>query len=128
MPGTTGTCRRRWNGSKAPEGTAELVLICEDRDAERFLHWVVSGIDPGTMFVDEGGEVPGSTSWPKGFGDKGWGGPQPPIGDEAHRYFFRILALDRPLDLRPGASSDEVRQAAEDRHLAAGTLVGLFAR
>jgi Raf kinase inhibitor-like YbhB/YbcL family protein len=115
--------------SPAPEGTAELVLFCEDRDApERFLHWVVSGIDPATTFVEEGGEIPGSTAWPNGFGDKGWGGPQPPIGDEPHRYFFRLLALDRPLDLGPGASSDEVRQAAEDRHLAVGTLVGLFAR
>ena len=32
------------------------------------------------------------------------------------------------LSLPPGASSDEVRRAAEDDHIAVGTLVGLYAR
>ncbi len=112
-----------------PDGTAELVLLCEDRDTPtRFIHWLVSGIDPGTSAVDEGEKIPGSTSWRNGFGEQGYGGPQPPVGDEPHRYYFRLFALRRPLAVPPDASSDDVRASVEDDHIAVGTLVGLFAR
>jgi Raf kinase inhibitor-like YbhB/YbcL family protein len=112
-----------------PEDTAELVLMCEDRDTPaNFIHWLVTGIDPGISAVGEGEKLSGSTSWPNGFGEPGYGGPQPPVGDEPHRYFFRLFALRRRLAMPPGVSSDDVRQAVEEDHLAAGTLVGLFAR
>jgi phosphatidylethanolamine-binding protein (PEBP) family uncharacterized protein len=66
--------------------------------------------------------------WPNDFGDARYDGPQPPIGDEPHRYVFRLYALDRPLALAPGTPSHTVREAVEDRHLDVGTLVGLFGR
>jgi Raf kinase inhibitor-like YbhB/YbcL family protein len=112
-----------------PDGAVELVLLCEDRDTPgKFIHWLVTGIDPGTLAIEEGEELPGTTSWPNDFGEPGWGGPQPPVGDEPHRYFFRLLALGDALSVPSGASSDDVRRAAEDDHVAAGTLVGLYAR
>jgi Raf kinase inhibitor-like YbhB/YbcL family protein len=115
--------------SAVPDGTIELALVCEDRDTpQRFIHWLVSGIDPATPEVDEGGKIPGATTWPNGFGEARYDGPHPPIGDEPHRYVFRLYALDRPLDLPPGTPSEKVRDALEDRHLDVGTLVGLFAR
>src|SRR5436189_84636 len=81
--------------STPPDGTAELVLLCEDPDAPggTFVHWLVSGIDPGTTTIAEGQEPPGSVSWQNGYGETGYGGPQPPIGDDAHRYMFRLIAL-----------------------------------
>jgi Raf kinase inhibitor-like YbhB/YbcL family protein len=112
-----------------PDGTAEIVLLCEDRDTPTtFVHWLVTGIDPGISAIEDGQEIPGATSWPNGFGERGYGGPQPPIGDDPHRYYFRLFALGRPLEVADGASSDDVRSAVEDDHLAVGTLVGLFAR
>jgi hypothetical protein len=63
-----------------------------------------------------------------GFGEQGWGGPRPPVGDEPHRYIFRVCAVDRPLGLGEGVTSDDVRSAIEGRVLAHGTPVGLFAR
>jgi len=112
-----------------PEETVELMLLCEDRDTPAtFIHWLVTGIDPATSAIDEGEKIPGATHWPNGFGDRGYGGPQPPVGDDPHRYYFRLFALGRPVGLPPDASSDDVRRAAEDDHLAVGTLVGLFAR
>jgi Raf kinase inhibitor-like YbhB/YbcL family protein len=112
-----------------PDGTVELVLLCEDRDTPgKFIHWLVTGIDPGISAIEEGEKLPGTTNWPNGFGERGWGGPQPPVGDDPHRYFFRLFALGRTLSAPPGASSDDVRHAAEDDHIAAGTLVGLYAR
>jgi Raf kinase inhibitor-like YbhB/YbcL family protein len=115
--------------SDVPDGTVELALLCEDPDAPRgtFLHWLVTGIDPSVRSVGEGVELPG-TNWPNDYGTQGYGGPQPPVGDDAHRYFFRLYALDAPLDVAPGADHDAVHAAFEKRRLATGTLVGLFAR
>jgi Raf kinase inhibitor-like YbhB/YbcL family protein len=116
-----------WSG--VPDGTAELVLLCEDPDAPNgtWLHWLLTGIDPSTTSVSD--SVPaGATAWRNDYGDEGYGGPQPPVGDDAHRYFFRLYALSEPFDLPVGSALAEVKQALESRTLASGTVVGLFAR
>jgi hypothetical protein len=113
-----------------PDGTAELAVLCEDPDAPgtTFTHWLVTGIPAGTTGLAEG-EVPdGATAVRNDYGEAGWGGPLPPAGDEAHRYFFRLLALDEPLAVGPDASAADVRTAVQDHELASGTLVGLFGR
>jgi Raf kinase inhibitor-like YbhB/YbcL family protein len=61
------------------------------------------------------------------FGDLGYGGPCPP-GGAAHRYFFRLYALDRLLELAPGATKEDVLGAAEGHILASGELMGTFQR
>jgi Raf kinase inhibitor-like YbhB/YbcL family protein len=119
----------RWSG--IPDGTEELVLLCEDPDApggEPFLHWLVTGIDPKTAGVDEGQVPQGGQEWPNGFGTTGWGGPQPPKGDNPHRYFFRLYALSQPFEVPPAPMAEQARRAAEQRELASGTLVGTFGR
>jgi Raf kinase inhibitor-like YbhB/YbcL family protein len=118
-----------WSG--VPDDAVELVLLCEDPDAPSgpFVHWVVTGIDPRTGEVETGRPPPGGTELTNGFGQPGWGGPHPPPGDEAHRYFFRLYALSGLLCALPDApTAAQVRQAAEKRELASGTLVGLYQR
>ncbi len=117
-----------WSG--VPEGTAELAILCEDPDAPRrtFIHWVVSGIDPSVTALAEG-EVPETAVEGRNdYGDIGYGGPLPPPGDPAHRYFFRIFAASEPLGLSPGGTADDLRRALEGRELARGTIVGLYQR
>ncbi|CAM3100591.1 YbhB/YbcL family Raf kinase inhibitor-like protein [Saccharomonospora xinjiangensis] len=112
-----------------PEDTEELVLLCEDPDAPggTFTHWVVAAIPPDVTEIEDA--APGSAVQGRnGFGDLGWGGPQPPVGDGAHRYYFRLYAVDRPLGLGEGATAGDVHAAVADHVLATGTLVGLFAR
>jgi phosphatidylethanolamine-binding protein (PEBP) family uncharacterized protein len=92
------------------------------------LHWLVTGIAPGTTSIAEGEVPPGADVWPNDYGDLGYGGPLPPGGDGPHRYIFRLLALGSPLGMSGGADAAEVRAALEDRRLATGTLTGLFAR
>ncbi|MDQ3764459.1 MAG: YbhB/YbcL family Raf kinase inhibitor-like protein [Actinomycetota bacterium] len=85
-----------------PAGTAELALICEDPDAPSgtFVHWVLAGISPDSTEIVEDQVPETAVVGRNGFGELGWGGPQPPIGDEPHRYFFHLYAVDRPLGLR----------------------------
>jgi hypothetical protein len=117
--------------SQVPERTEELVLLCEDPDAgpEPFLHWLVTGIDPATPGGFGEGEMPaGGRQWRNGFGTTGWGGPQPPVGDEPHRYVFRLYALPEPPQLPTRPRARDVHRAVSGRELASGTLVGRFAR
>ncbi|MEU6420726.1 YbhB/YbcL family Raf kinase inhibitor-like protein [Streptomyces spiralis] len=118
----------RWSG--APDDAAELVLLCEDPDAPSgtFVHWAVVGIDPHSEGVATGECPPGGTELVNGYGERGWGGPHPPPGDDPHRYFFRLYALKEPCVLPDAPSATEVHEEVEKRQLASGTLVGLYQR
>lgn len=117
-----------WSG--VPDGTAELLLLCEDPDAPSgtFVHWLVTGIGPADGTVDAGQVPAGGTASRNGYGEDRWGGPQPPVGDEAHRYFFRLYALPGPVDLPDGATAEEIHRAVDQQQLASGTVVGLYQR
>ncbi|MFD0905815.1 YbhB/YbcL family Raf kinase inhibitor-like protein [Actinomadura sediminis] len=116
--------------SDAPEEVVELALACEDPDAPTgtFAHWLVAGIDPVTTGLDPG-EVPtGAALGRNDFGAEGYGGPKPPVGDDPHRYFFRLYGLSEPSGLGTGFTAEDLRNAMQDKIVATGTLVGTFAR
>jgi Raf kinase inhibitor-like YbhB/YbcL family protein len=118
----------QWSG--VPAGTAELLLLCEDPDAPTgpFLHWLVTGIDPTSTGTGEGQTPPGGKASRNDFGENGWGGPQPPVGDDAHRYFFRLYALAEPVRLPADATATDVHRVVDDAALASATTVGLYQR
>ncbi|KKK05714.1 YbhB/YbcL family Raf kinase inhibitor-like protein [Micromonospora sp. HK10] len=113
-----------------PDAAEELVLLVEDPDAgkEPFLHWLVTGIAPESGEVPEGGVPPGGQEWPNSFGETGWSGPLPPQGEDPHRYFFRLYALNRPLELPGAPRATDVHQALKGREIASGTTVGTYYR
>jgi Raf kinase inhibitor-like YbhB/YbcL family protein len=114
--------------SPAPEGTRELVLLVEDPDAPSgtFLHWLVTGIDPNATALDPA--KPMGTQHENGFGERGYGGPLPPAGDDAHRYVFRLYALAEPFAAPNPADADAVRSWLDQHALRTGTLTGLYER
>ena len=57
----------------------------------------------------------------------GYGGPCPPPGP-AHRYFFKLHALDAMLDLAPGATKAALEKAMEGHLLGRAELSGRYAR
>jgi len=59
------------------------------------------------------------------FGKIGYNGPCPPRG-AAHRYFFKLYALDSKTNLKPGATKAELERAIKGHVLANAELVGLF--
>jgi len=124
-----------WCG--APAKTKELALIVDDRDApdRPWVHWVIYKIPAGTTALPEGaalleklsappGAVQGNNSWRS----LGYRGPHPPEGHGAHHYRFRIYALDRLVDLRPGADKDALTAAMRGHILAKGELIGTYQR
>jgi Raf kinase inhibitor-like YbhB/YbcL family protein len=116
--------------SDVPDAATELVLLVEDRDAGRtpFLHWLVTGIEATSGGVGEGETPPGGRPWVNGFGTAGWAGPHPPMHEDPHRYFFRLYAVNRPLELPSAPQVPDVHAAVEKLELASGNMVGTFAR
>ncbi|RMF99845.1 MAG: YbhB/YbcL family Raf kinase inhibitor-like protein, partial [Acidobacteria bacterium] len=55
----------------------------------------------------------------------GYGGPCPPAG-KAHRYFFKIYALDSYINLKSGARKEELIKAIQNHVLAEGQLIGIY--
>jgi len=55
----------------------------------------------------------------------GYGGPAPPSG--THRYYFKLYALDTVLDLKEGATKQELEAAMKGHILAKAELMGKFA-
>lgn len=114
-----------------PEGTKSLALVLDDPDATTggiWDHWVVWNIDPRTQYIHEnsipGGAVEGTTS----FGKREYGGPCPPKGDKAHRYRFKVYALDTLLNLDPTAGRVELEKAMENHIIAKAQLTALYQR
>lgn len=118
----------QWSG--LPDGTEQIAVICHDPDAplpRGFTHWVLYGIPAATTAIPEGG----GGSFVEGvndYGDKGYGGPQPPEGHGTHHYYFWVYALDTQLDLDPGLSRDELLDAISDHIIEQNRLVATYER
>jgi Raf kinase inhibitor-like YbhB/YbcL family protein len=123
-----------WSG--LPEGTKELVLICDDPDApgsEPWVHWIIyklpgdgTGLPENVPTTEKpsapAGAVQGKNSW----GRIGYGGPDPPRG--LHHYHFKLYALDAPLDLGAGADKKRLLAAMKGHVLAEAEVVGTYER
>jgi len=122
----------RWTGT--PAGTQSFALILDDPDAPggTFVHWVLYNMPAATDSLGEGaspsGALPaGSLEGITDFGIQSYGGPCPPPGP-AHRYYFRLYALDTVLALPAGATRDQLDLAMAGHILAQAELMGLFAQ
>lgn len=125
--------------ANVPPGVRSYAIIVEDPDIPipRFLipswvHWIVYNIDPVNTSIPKGylkndaaenGSKTGMTS----YRNMRYSGPCPPFG--THRYFFKVYALDRMLDLMPQKATRKNILKAMDGHIVAyGELVGTYTR
>ena len=124
------------NWSAPPEGTKSLALICDDPDAPMgtWVHWVLFNIPPDITGLPEGFSVAKAeealAKAVEGINDfkrLGYGGPCPPPGP-AHRYYFKMYALDAELELAKKATKADVEKAMEGHILAQGQLMGKYKR
>src|SRR5579883_3273874 len=126
----------RW--ANVPTRARELALVLEDLDAGEprpLVHWIVWRIPPRLDGLPEA--VGGASEVPPGNGGAadatsaaatregaevlegtnsldhvGYDGPEPP-DDRAHRYRFRLLALDEPLDLGAPPDRETLERSVE---------------
>ena len=113
--------------SDVPGEAKSVVLIVDDPDAPSglFTHWAVWNISPQTSTIAEG-STPKGVHGTNDFGKSGYGGPCPPSG--AHRYYFKIFALDRELDLPVGAKRSQLDAAMKGHVIAQGELMVRYAK
>jgi Raf kinase inhibitor-like YbhB/YbcL family protein len=104
-----------------PEEAESLVLIVDDPDAPMgtFTHWIVWNIEPVAKIEED--SIPGIEGR-NDFRKVEYGGPCPPSG--THRYFFRVYALDRQLELKAGAGRKELESEMIGHIIAEGELMG----
>ena len=114
--------------SDPPAGTRAFALVVDDPDAPvgTFTHWLGANIDPESAGLAEGASAP--VEGRNDFGTGGWSGPCPPPGHGVHRYFFRLHALDAPLDVGFRSSRPQFDRALEGHVLATAELMGTYER
>ena len=121
---------------QAVEGAKSYALVMEDPDADKpkpFVHWLAWNI-PGDMTgLPEGLHTHPRLTEPEDLrqgsnsrGSTGYFGPKPPAGSGTHRYHFQLFALDRVLDVPPGADRDTLLEAMRGHVLGRATLVGTY--
>ena len=111
-----------------PAEAKSLALIVDDPDAPvgLFTHWLVWNIDPKTTEIAENSVPKGGIQGTNDFPGQRYDGPQPPSG--THRYYFKVFALDRMLDLKSGVKRKEVDAAMQGHVIAEGQLMGRYTK
>ncbi len=122
----------RW--SDPPAGAKAFALIMDDPDAPggTWVHWVLYGVPAAAREFPEGvaarETVQGvGTQGVNDFRKVGYGGPCPPPGP-AHRYSFRLYALDAELKLPPRVTKADLLKAMEGHVLGHADLAGRYKR
>jgi Raf kinase inhibitor-like YbhB/YbcL family protein len=118
----------------APDRTKGFALIVDDPDAPRgtWVHWVLYDLPSDARELSPGiGRDPslhnGAKQGKNDFGKIGYGGPCPP-GGSAHRYFFKLYALDQLTGRQPKATKQQLLDAMKGHVLAETQLIGSYKR
>ncbi|MFB6166564.1 MAG: YbhB/YbcL family Raf kinase inhibitor-like protein [Haloarculaceae archaeon] len=115
-----------------PEGAGTLALIVDDPDAREpagkiWDHWVVWNLPADLTEIPEDYAPSGdeAVEGQNDYGERGYGGPNPP--DREHTYRFRLFALETALDLADSADAEALESAMDGEILVETTLTGTYA-
>jgi Raf kinase inhibitor-like YbhB/YbcL family protein len=100
--------------SNVPVDATSLAIVVRDRDADGFVHWLVTGIDPSLDGFAEGAVPEGAVEQVNTTGAIGWTPPCPPPGSGRHVYDFVLHVLPTPVDIDPALPADEAARLVED--------------
>ena len=120
--------------ANSPTNTKSFALIADDPDAPAgdWTHWVIYDLPPTTAALAEDTlNTPqlrnGAKQGLNDFKKTGYGGPAPPPG-KAHRYYFKLYALEAMTGLAPGATKADLLKAMDGHVLGEGQLKGTYQR
>lgn len=110
-----------------PQNTKSLALIVDDPDAPggTFVHWILFNIESGIKKINESLFVEFASCGINSSGTIGYVSPCPPSGE--HRYFFKLYALDKLLDLK-NPTEEDLENAMSGHILEKAELIGLYGR
>ena len=106
----------------AAPSAQQLALVVRDRDANGFVHWIVTGIDPTVTSFGEGATPEAATQQVNGTGALGWFPPCPPSGSGRHVYDIVLHALAAPLTIDPAAPAADVAAQIEKASIGQATM------
>ena len=122
--------RHHWNGPGYP-GNQKPGLACRRSGRPEGIVYALGSLWHQTKYSGSGerqsgaGEIFGvARQGLNGFGETGYGGPQPPSG--THRYFFHLYALDTDSDMPPGLTRQEIDGVLEGHVIEEAILIGLY--
>ena len=120
--------------SNAPAGAKSFALIADDPDAPTgtWVHWVIYDLPPATArLAEDQFKVAqfknGAKQGLNDFKKTGYNGPAPPPG-KAHRYYFKLYALDKMTGLAPNMTKADLLKAMDGHVLGEGQLMGTYQR
>ncbi|MDI3315843.1 MAG: YbhB/YbcL family Raf kinase inhibitor-like protein [Mycobacterium sp.] len=112
----------------APPDAAELALVVDDPDAVGglYIHWIVTGIAPGSGSTTDGQTPDNGHSIANSGGQQSYFGPCPPSGSGTHHYRFTLYQFSTPLQLPAGSAGAQAAHAIAQAATARATLTGTF--
>lgn len=117
-----------------PAGTKVFAIIVDDPDAPggTWVHWVIYDLPADKKELAEA--LPktelltsGAKQGVNDFRKVGYSGPCPPPGS-AHRYYFKLYALDAATNLKPRATKQQLLDALKPHLLGEADLIGRYKR
>jgi hypothetical protein len=112
----------------APSNTKSLALVFDDIDSPRrtYVHWILWNIGPIMNEIKENSVPEGAVQGMNDFKRRYYGGPCPP--GRAHKYVFRIYALDTLLNLNHNSTKKDLEKAMEGHIISRAQLMGIYKR
>lgn len=114
--------------SDVPANTASLALIMDDPDAPSgtFTHWMLWNI-PATVRIIEKNSIPeGAIQGLNSANKVGFIAPCPPHG--THRYYFKLYALNKKINVGLEISREELESLINDFLIEKAEYVGIYTR
>jgi Raf kinase inhibitor-like YbhB/YbcL family protein len=109
----------------APSGAA---LVVDDPDAVNgtYIHWIVTGIAPGSGSTGDGQIPAGGSAVPNSAGQAGYTGPCPPAGTGVHHYRFTLYQLPAGYQLPGGQADGQAAQTIAGAATGQAQLTGTY--
>ncbi len=111
-----------------PQNAKTLALILDDPDAptKTWVHWLIWNIPIDNTSIQEGKPPKNATYGINDFNKLEYGGPCPPSG--THRYFFKAYALDTEIDLKEGATKEQLLEKMEGHIIEFSQIIGVYSK
>jgi Raf kinase inhibitor-like YbhB/YbcL family protein len=122
-----------WNDAPPETKSFALSIVDPHPVARNWVHWFVVNIPTSVTSLPEGssgkGMPAGSLELNNTYGEKGYGGPEPPAGSGPHPYEVTLYALNAGiLDLTSNTSLAAFRKALEGKTIATAKITGIYER